>query len=143
QPGGRARALRSGHPPPRERWTARGGLDARAHRHGAAHRGRLEPPRSRARRHRGASHRRCGRDERPPRDDRRIPDRSIGLTPSNGDRMAYESTAEPIKLGYLFDFRLPEFYPKEMREDLTRTFQLVFDEGLKQRIIDRPVQIVF
>ena len=26
--------------------------------------------------------------------------------------MAYESTAEPIKLGYLFDFRLPEFYPR-------------------------------
>ena len=57
--------------------------------------------------------------------------------------MAYESTAEPIKLGYLFDFRLPEFYPKEMREDLTQTFQLVFDEGLKQRIIDRPVKIIF
>jgi branched-chain amino acid transport system substrate-binding protein len=57
--------------------------------------------------------------------------------------MSYESTAEPIKLGYLFDFRLPEYYPKEMREDLTRTFELVFDEGLKQKIIDRPVQIVF
>ena len=57
--------------------------------------------------------------------------------------MAYESTAEPIKLGYLFDFRLPEYYPKEMRADLTQTFELVFDEGLKQRVIDRPVQIVF
>ena len=30
-----------------------------------------------------------------------------------------------------------------MRADLTRTFELVFSEGLKQRIIDRPVQIVF
>src|SRR5262245_22348191 len=57
--------------------------------------------------------------------------------------MSYESTAEPIKLGYLFDFRLPEYFPKERREDLTQTFELVFNEGLKQRIIDRPVQIVF
>ena len=57
--------------------------------------------------------------------------------------MSYESTAEPIKLGYLFDFRLPEYFPKEMRNDLTQTFELVFDEGLKQRTIDRPVQIVF
>ena len=57
--------------------------------------------------------------------------------------MSYERTAEPIKLGYLFDFRLPEYYPKEMRADLTRTFELVFNEGLKQRIIDRPVEIVF
>src|SRR5262249_24598953 len=61
----------------------------------------------------------------------------------NGDDMSYERTAEPIKLGYLFDFRLPEYYPKEMRADLTQTFELVFNEGLKQRIIDRPVEIVF
>ena len=57
--------------------------------------------------------------------------------------MSYESTAEPIKLGYLFDFRLPEYYPREMRADLTQTFELVFNEGLKQRLIDRPVEIVF
>ena len=57
--------------------------------------------------------------------------------------MSYESTAEPIKLGYLFDFRLPEYFPKERRDDLTQTFELVFNEGLKQRIIDRPVEIVF
>jgi hypothetical protein len=57
--------------------------------------------------------------------------------------MSYESTAEPIKLGYLFDFRLPPYYPKEMRDDLTQTFELVFSEGLRQKIIDRPVQIVF
>ena len=25
--------------------------------------------------------------------------------------MSYERAAEPIKLGYLFDFRLPEYYP--------------------------------
>ena len=57
--------------------------------------------------------------------------------------MAYESTAEPIKLGYLFDFRLPEYFPQEMRADLTQTFELVFSEGLQQRLIDRPVKIVF
>lgn len=57
--------------------------------------------------------------------------------------MSYESTAEPIKLGYLFDFKLPPYYPKEMRDDLTQTFELVFNEGLRQKIIDRPVQIVF
>ena len=37
--------------------------------------------------------------------------------------MSYESTAEPIKLGYLFDFVLPDGYPTEMRADL-------LDEGL-------------
>jgi ABC-type branched-subunit amino acid transport system substrate-binding protein len=57
--------------------------------------------------------------------------------------MAYESTAEPIKLGYLFDFKLPPYYPHEMRADLTRPFELVFEEGLKQKVIDRPVEIVF
>jgi len=57
--------------------------------------------------------------------------------------LAYESTAEPVKLGYLFDFLLPPGYPQEMREDLTQTFQLVFSEGLKHGIIDRPVEIVF
>ena len=57
--------------------------------------------------------------------------------------MSYESTAQPIKFGYLFDFLLPEGYPQEMRDDLTQTFELVFNEGLKQRVIDRPVEIVF
>ena len=57
--------------------------------------------------------------------------------------MSYESTAEPIKIGYLFDFRLPEAYPQEMRDDLTRPFELVFNEGLKQGDIDRPVQIIY
>ena len=40
--------------------------------------------------------------------------------------MTYESSADPIKLGYLFDFRLPESYPEEKRLDLTRPFELVF-----------------
>jgi branched-chain amino acid transport system substrate-binding protein len=57
--------------------------------------------------------------------------------------MSYESTAEPIKIGYLMDFRLPEFYPQEMRDDFSQPFELVFDEGRKQGVIDRPVEIVF
>jgi len=57
--------------------------------------------------------------------------------------MSYESSAEPIKVGYLMDFRLPAFYPKEMRDDLTRPFELVFEEGLKKRLIDRRVEIVY
>jgi branched-chain amino acid transport system substrate-binding protein len=57
--------------------------------------------------------------------------------------VAYESTAEPIKLGYLFDFLLPEGFPPDMRDDLTRPFELVFAEGLEQGLIDRPVEVVF
>ena len=57
--------------------------------------------------------------------------------------MTYESSAEPIKLGYLFDFRLPEGFPQERRDDLVQPFELVFAEGLQQGMIDRPVEIVF
>jgi ABC-type branched-subunit amino acid transport system substrate-binding protein len=57
--------------------------------------------------------------------------------------VAYESNAEPIKLSYLFDFRLPDGYPQEMRDDLVRPFELVFAEGREQGLIDRPVEIVF
>ncbi len=47
--------------------------------------------------------------------------------------MSYESHAEPIKLGYLFDFVLPDGFPDEMRKDLIRPFELVFQEGFDQR----------
>jgi ABC-type branched-subunit amino acid transport system substrate-binding protein len=57
--------------------------------------------------------------------------------------MSYESTAQPIKIGYLSDFLLPQGYPQEMRKDLTRPFELVFAEGRTERVIDRPVEIVF
>ena len=33
--------------------------------------------------------------------------------------MTYESTAEPIKIGYPMDFLLSDDYPKERRDDLT------------------------
>ena len=57
--------------------------------------------------------------------------------------VAYESTAEPIKLGYLFDFKLPDGFPEEAREDLTLPFELVFRQGLDAGMIDRPVEIVY
>ena len=56
--------------------------------------------------------------------------------------MSYESSAEPIKLGYLFDFKLPDGYPQEGRDDLVLPFQLVFRQGLERGMIDRPVEIV-
>ena len=57
--------------------------------------------------------------------------------------MSYESSAEPIKLGYLFDFKLPPGFPADMREDLTGTFDLVFRQGRERGVIDRAVEIVF
>lgn len=57
--------------------------------------------------------------------------------------MSYESTAEPIKIGYLMDFKLPELYPREMKEDLSNPFELVFGEAVEQGLIDRPIQIVY
>jgi branched-chain amino acid transport system substrate-binding protein len=57
--------------------------------------------------------------------------------------MSYESSAEPIKLGYLFDFKLPDGYPEESRQDLILPFELVFKQGVEKGMIDRPVEIVF
>ena len=57
--------------------------------------------------------------------------------------MSYESSATPIKLGYLFDFKLPESFPKAMRDDLVQSFQLVFKQGYEQGLIDRQIDIVF
>jgi ABC-type branched-subunit amino acid transport system substrate-binding protein len=56
--------------------------------------------------------------------------------------MSYESTAAPIKVGYLIDFKLPAFYPQEMRDDFNQPFDLVFDQARKQGVLDRPVEIV-
>src|SRR6516165_12437446 len=60
-----------------------------------------------------------------------------------GHVSSYESTAEPIRLGYLMDFKLPEGYPQEGRDDLVNPFELVFQKGLEQGLIDRPIEIVF
>lgn len=70
--------------------------------------------------------------------------RTVGLLQSKGEAsMSYESHAEPIKLGYLFDFLLPDGFPKEMRDNLIQPFELVFKEGLEGGVIDRAVEIVF
>ncbi|MFC8526032.1 ABC transporter substrate-binding protein [Nocardia sp. NPDC057227] len=57
--------------------------------------------------------------------------------------MSYESTAHPIKIGYLMDFRLPDSYPKDMLDDLSFPFELVFAEALEAGLIDRPVEVVY
>lgn len=57
--------------------------------------------------------------------------------------MAYESAAQPIKVGYLMDFLLPEEYPEDRRLDLTQSLELIFDRGVRDGVIDRPVEIVY
>ena len=57
--------------------------------------------------------------------------------------MSYESTAEPIKVGYLMDFKLPDLYPQEMKEDLSNPFDLVFGQAVEEGLIDRPIQILY
>src|ERR1700757_1363390 len=57
--------------------------------------------------------------------------------------MSYESTAEPIKIGYLMDFRLPEGFPKTYFEDLTQPFDLVFKTATEQGLLDRPIEIIY
>lgn len=57
--------------------------------------------------------------------------------------MSYESTAEPIKIGYLMDFVISEHFPQHFRDDLTNPFDMVFGEALEKGVIDRPVEIVY
>lgn len=57
--------------------------------------------------------------------------------------MSYESAAEPIRLGYLMDFKLPDGFPADVRDDMTRPFDVVFRDGLERKLIDRPVQILY
>jgi ABC-type branched-subunit amino acid transport system substrate-binding protein len=57
--------------------------------------------------------------------------------------VSYESGANPIKVGYLFDFVLPDGYPEAQRLDLGRPFELVFRQGFERGMIDRPVELVF
>jgi ABC-type branched-subunit amino acid transport system substrate-binding protein len=56
---------------------------------------------------------------------------------------SYESSAQPIKLGYLMDFVLPEQYPEDRRLDLTQSLELIFQRGLRDGVIDRPVELVY
>ena len=57
--------------------------------------------------------------------------------------MSYESTAQPIKVGYLMDFLLPEGFPETYFQDLTQPFDLVFKKGVEQGLIDRPIKIIY
>jgi hypothetical protein len=57
--------------------------------------------------------------------------------------VTYESQSEPIKLGVLMDFKLPEGFPQERRDDFRFSLQMVFDAGLQAGVIDRSVEIVY
>ena len=56
--------------------------------------------------------------------------------------MSYESRAEPIKLGILMDWVVPEDHPQERLDDFFLPFDLVFADGLDQGVIDRPIRTV-
>ena len=73
--GGRAGAVRSGDPPPRDRRTARGRVDAGAHRGGPADRRGPDDQRGRQGRDRRTAHRRPAGEPRAQRDDRCVPGR--------------------------------------------------------------------
>src|ERR1700746_1841747 len=57
--------------------------------------------------------------------------------------MSYESTAEPIKVGYRMAFTLPPMFPEEMKADFTRCFGLVFEEAVESGVMARPVQMIY
>src|SRR6478672_91091 len=57
--------------------------------------------------------------------------------------MSYESTAEPIKVGYLMDFTLPPGFPEVLLASFTQTFDLIFAEARQQGLLDRDVQMVY
>jgi ABC-type branched-subunit amino acid transport system substrate-binding protein len=56
--------------------------------------------------------------------------------------VSYESTAEPIKLGILQDWVVPEDHPQERIDDFFLPLKLVFADGLERGLIDRPVELV-
>ena len=57
--------------------------------------------------------------------------------------MSYESTAEPIKVGYLMDFTLPPGFPEDLFASFTQSFDLIFEEAVEQGLMDRPVQMIY
>jgi ABC-type branched-subunit amino acid transport system substrate-binding protein len=61
--------------------------------------------------------------------------------------VSYESKAEPIKIGFLYDFKLPEGddaeRSRESRLLFRRPFELIFREGKERGIIDRDVEILY
>ena len=61
---------------------------------------------------------------------------------ADGGNVSYESSAEPIKLGILEDWVVPEDHGQERIDDFFLPLQLVFQQGLERGLIDRPVEIV-
>ncbi len=57
--------------------------------------------------------------------------------------MSYESTAEPIKVGYLMDFTLPPGFPEDLFASFTRCFDMIFEEAVEQGVMDRPVHMIY
>src|SRR3982074_3798802 len=57
--------------------------------------------------------------------------------------MSYESSAEPIKVGYLMDFKLPPGFPEGLLSCFTRCFDLIVEEAVEQGLMDRPVQMIY
>ena len=56
--------------------------------------------------------------------------------------MSYESTAEPIKVGYLMDFTLPPGFPEVLQASFSQTPTW----SSKRRgagLMDRPVQMIY
>jgi hypothetical protein len=56
--------------------------------------------------------------------------------------MTFESSAQPIKLGILMDWVVPPDHPRVRMDDFLLPFELVFNEGRQQGIIDRPVETI-
>jgi branched-chain amino acid transport system substrate-binding protein len=56
--------------------------------------------------------------------------------------VSFESDAEPIKLGVLMDWKVPEDHPQDRIDDFFKPLELVFAKGLTEGLIDRPVELV-
>lgn len=56
--------------------------------------------------------------------------------------MSFESETEPIKLGVLMDWKVPDDHPQERIDDFFKPLELVFARGLEAGVIDRPVELV-
>jgi ABC-type branched-subunit amino acid transport system substrate-binding protein len=54
--------------------------------------------------------------------------------------MAGAHAAEPIKLGVLMDYAMPD---SDVRDDFVQPLELVFKDGLESGMIDRPVELVY
>ncbi len=55
--------------------------------------------------------------------------------------MSIARQVEPIKIGLLNDMVLPDDLPIDLRADMRQPLELVFEDGLAEGIIDRPVEI--